>query len=248
MRDLGRQARPGPLCPSLLAAARRGCGPAKAAGPWGAATAPSTGRGEYAARPPGLAPARSGREARLRARRRRPGPWRRPSPPPGAALAGGTTPRYTRHRFFPFGVSVVLSFSGRLLVRSGGSRFRSGGVGAGGPLLVAASGFVPFRGWWSPGREVLAAWASVGVRLPRRVPVFVAWRFGAPGVRAPRSFAVVLPSGRVLVVVSRSVSLAPSAVWAGEWARRGGVGWSVVRSAVPSAVRACWPGEVSCGC
>jgi len=235
MRDLGRQARPGPLCPSLLAAARRGCGPAKQhRRPLGAA-APRPCAGTLRPRGAAAGPAKTAGPlaAALAAARSCPSGWGHPALSPSLffSLRG-------------FGRSFL---SGLLLVRSGGSRFRSGGVGAGGPLLVAAS-FRPFRGWWSPGREVLAAWASVGVRLPRRVPVFVAWRFGAPGVRAPRSFAVVLPSGRVVVVVSRSVSLAPSAVWAGEWARRGGVGWSVVRSAVPSAVRACWPGEVSCGC
>lgn len=95
-----------------------------------------------------------------------------------------------------------------------------------------ASALFPFRGWWAPASSVRRWWASVGVRLPVRVPVVVLARGSGGG--GPRSWLVVGPRGRLAVVVSRSVVVAPSG-WSASWRALGGPCWSVLRSLVCSS-------------
>lgn len=110
--------------------------------------------------------------------------------------------------------------------------WRSPGVGGSvrfpgrGRCVVSGSRVVvPFRAWWVPGRAVRRCWASQGVQLPRRVPVWAVFRAPGPG---PRSWCVVFPSGSVQCVIGSSVS-APGgsgarsvAAWRQQWARFGG--------------------------
>ena len=118
--------------------------------------------------------------------------------------------------------------------RAAGCSLRASGPVLFRRCLVSVS--VPFRAWWVPGRSVRAAWASAsfcaaaGVpgrqcRLPQRVPVWAVFQGPGPG---PRSWLVVFPSGRPVVVVGRSVSVPGGsgsrsvAAWHQAWARWGG--------------------------